>query len=135
MNKFDILYMDIAKIISAMSYSKRSKVGCVIVKDNNIISFGWNGMPHGFENCCEDENNVTYDEVVHSEENAICKAANKGISLDNATIYVTLSPCTHCAKLIIQSGIKNVIYLEEYRSNKPIEFLKKCNINVRKYDN
>lgn len=133
MNKFDILYMDIAKIIAAMSYSKRSKVGCVIVKDNNIISFGWNGMPHGFENCCEDENNVTYNEVIHAEENAICKAARQGISLNDATLYLTLSPCPHCSKLIIQSGIKRVVYLEEYRISKSIEFLKKCNIIIHKY--
>ncbi len=135
MNKFDNLYMDIAIRISQMSFSNRSKVGAVIVKENNIVAFGWNGMPSGFSNSCEDENNNTHDEVIHAEENAICKAAKQGISLKDSTLYLTLSPCPHCAKLIIQSGIKNVIYLEEYRINKWIEFLKECNINVRHYDN
>lgn len=133
MNKFDYLYMDIALRVSEMSYSNRSKVGCVIVKDNNIVAFGWNGTPNGFDNRCEDENNNTIDEVIHSEENAICKAARQGISLNDSTIYLTLSPCPNCAKLIIQSGIKRVVYYEEYRINKSIEFLKKCNIEVEKY--
>jgi dCMP deaminase len=133
MNKFDYLYMDIALRVSEMSYSNRSKVGCVIVKDNNIVAFGWNGTPNGFDNRCEDENYNTIDEVIHSEENAICKAARQGISLNDSTIYLTLSPCPNCAKLIIQSGIKRVVYYEEYRINKSIEFLKKCNIDVEKY--
>lgn len=133
MNKFDNLYMDIAKRISSMSFSKRSKVGCVIIKDNNIVAFGWNGMPSGFDNSCEDENNNTFDEVIHAEENAICKAALQGISLNGATLYLTMSPCPHCSKLILQSGIKRVVYLEEYRITKSIEFLKKCNIEIIKY--
>lgn len=132
MNKFDNLYMDIAKRVAKMSYSLRSQVGCVIVKDNNIVAFGWNGMPRGFDNHCEDENNNTYDEVIHSEENAICKAARQGISLDGATIYLTHSPCSHCAKLIVQSGIKTVYYAEEYRITKSLEFLDKCGVVVIK---
>jgi dCMP deaminase len=89
-------------------------------------------MPHGFDNHCEDENNNTFDEVIHSEENAICKAVRQGISLDGATLYLTLSPCPHCSKLIIQSGIKRVIYLEEYRISKSLEFLEKCGVVVIK---
>lgn len=133
MNKFDKLYMDIVIRVSQMSYSNRSKVGCVIVKDNNIISFGWNGTPNGFDNNCEDKNNTTIPEVIHSEENAICKAARAGISIIESTMYLTLSPCFNCSKLIIQSGIRRVVYLEEYRNIESIDFLKNCNIIVEKY--
>lgn len=131
-DKFDRLYMDIAYRISEMSYSKRSRVGSIIVKDDNIIAFGWNGTPKGFDNCCEDEHNNTLNEVIHAEENAICKAAYQGISLKNSTIYLTLSPCHHCARLIIQSGIKRVIYAEDYRIITSLELLKICGIEVIK---
>jgi len=133
MHKFDILYMDIAKRIAEMSFSSRSKVGCVIVKGDNIIAFGWNGMPRGYPNECE-TNNITHDEVIHAEENAICKAARQGIPLNGATLYITLSPCQHCSKLILQSGIKKVIYLEEYRINTSISFLTDCNVDVSKFE-
>lgn len=132
-SKFDVLYMDIAKRISEMSYSTRSKVGAVIVKNKNIIAFGWNGTPYGFDNCCEYENGNTKNEVIHAEENAIAKAANIGISINGASMYVTLSPCIGCSKLIIQSGISEVIYLEEYRINEAISFLEKCQVKIRKF--
>lgn len=133
MNK-DNLYMDIAIRISEMSYSLRKKVGSVLVKDNNILSFGWNGMPNGFENICEDRDGNTKSEVIHSEINVISKLAKIGISCNEATLYITLSPCFDCAKAIYQSGIKKVIYLEEYRDAKPVEFLKKCGIEILKFE-
>jgi dCMP deaminase len=132
-SKFDVLYMDIAQRISEMSYSTRSKVGALIVKNKNIIAFGWNGTPYGFDNCCEDENGKTKNEVIHAEENAIAKAANIGISISGSVMYTTLSPCIGCSKLIIQSGISEVIYLEEYRINDAISFLEKCHVKIRKF--
>jgi dCMP deaminase len=102
------------------------------VKDGNVISFGYNGTPAGMDNGCE-ENNVTKDEVIHAEMNAILKAAKSGNAVDGSTLYLSLSPCKNCCKLIVQSGIKRVVYLEEYRDLSPIEFLSKF-IQVEKYD-
>ena len=121
--------MTLAEHISSASYAERKKVGCVIVKDNNIISFGYNGTPHGFNNICE-ENNITKKEVIHAESNAITKCAKSTLSSLDSDMYVTLMPCVECAKLIIQSGIKNVYYRESYRDLSGIELLKKSNINV-----
>ena len=104
----------------------------MLVKDGNVISFGYNGTPAGMDNGCE-ENNVTKDEVIHAEMNAILKAAKSGNAVDGSTLYLSLSPCQNCCKLIIQSGIKRVVYLEGYRDLKPIEFLSKF-IQVEKYD-
>ena len=121
-----------------MSYCKIKKVGCVIVKDNRIIINSWNGTITSEGNCCEIENDdgkiVTKNTVVHAEANALSYAARKGISVNNATLYVTLSPCYECSKIIIQSGIKTVIYDEEYRIKDAIEFLRKANIEVIKYE-
>jgi dCMP deaminase len=133
MDKKDNMYMDIAIRVSEMSYSTRKKVGAVLVKDNNILSFGWNGMPTGFDNCCE-IGDVTNPEVIHAEMNVIAKLAKAGISCNNSTLYITLSPCFDCAKNVYQAGISKVIYLEEYRDTKPIEFLKKCNVEVVKME-
>ena len=130
--KLDKVYLNIAKEISSLSYCKRSKVGAVIVKDDNIISFGYNGTPAGVDNCCERED-VTVAEVIHAEMNAILKAAKSGYSVDNSTLYLTLSPCVDCAKLILQSGIKRVLYLEAYRKTDGVDFLKKF-IDISQYN-
>ena len=130
--KLDKTFINIAKEIGSLSHCTRSKVGAVLVKDGNVISFGYNGTPAGMDNGCE-ENNVTKDEVIHAEMNAILKAAKSGNAVDGSTLYLSLSPCQNCCKLIIQSGIKRVVYLEGYRDLKPIEFLSKF-IQVEKYD-
>jgi len=130
--KLDKVYLNIAKEISSLSYCKRSKVGAVIVKDDNIISFGYNGTPAGVDNCCERED-VTVAEVIHAEMNAILKAAKSGYSVDNSTLYLTLSPCVDSAKLILQSGIKRVLYLETYRKTDGVDFLKKF-IDISQYN-
>jgi len=130
--KLDKTFINIAKEIGSLSYCTRSKVGAVLVKDGNVISFGYNGTPAGMDNGCE-ENNVTKDEVIHAEMNAILKAAKSGNAVDGSTLYLSLSPCKNCCKLIVQSGIKRVVYLEEYRDLSPIEFLSKF-IEVEKYE-
>ena len=111
--------MDLAVRVSLMSHAKRAKVGAIVVKDNNIISFGWNGMPKGFANNCEIYNettSVTRPEVIHAEQNCIAKLAKSGHSSDGATLYVTLAPCSTCATSLIQSGIKRVVYKSTYRT-------------------
>lgn len=130
--KLDKVFINIAKEVSTLSYCVRSKVGAVIVIDGNIVSFGFNGSPKGMNNCCEDKNNVTFPYVIHAESNAIIKAAKSGMSMKGGTLYLTLSPCLDCSKLILQSEIKRVVYLEEYRDKSGIEFLKKF-IKVEKY--
>lgn len=130
--KLDEVFINIAKEVGTLSYCTRSKVGAVLVKDGNVISFGYNGTPAGMDNTCE-ENDVTKDEVIHAEMNAILKAAKSGNAVDGSTLYLSLSPCQNCCKLIIQSGIKRVVYLEGYRDLKPIEFLSKF-IQVEKHD-
>uniref|UniRef100_UPI0040273628 dCMP deaminase family protein n=1 Tax=Candidatus Cryptobacteroides bacterium TaxID=3085639 RepID=UPI0040273628 len=115
MKKFDRSYLRMAQIWAENSYCKRRKVGALLVKNNMIISDGYNGTPSGFENICEDENGVTKPYVLHAEANAITKVAKSGNSSEDATLYVTASPCIECAKLIIQAGIKRVVYRDEYR--------------------
>ena len=128
--KFISLYINIADLISKMSYSLRNKVGCIIVKNNNILSFGYNGTPTGFDNCCEIDENTTKSEVIHSEMNAIAKAASEGISIKDSIVFITLSPCFDCAKALIQCKIKEIYYLDEYRITEPIQMLQKANIKV-----
>jgi len=126
------IYMNIAHEISKMSKAVRSQVGAIIVKNRNIISYGFNGTPHGFDNCCEHKETFkSLPEVLHAESNAITKAAKSGFSTDGADIYVTMSPCFECAKLIIQSGIKNVYYNYAYTDTSGLDLLKKTNINVK----
>lgn len=149
--KLDETFMNIAKEVSKLSYCVRTKVGAVIVKGDNIISMGYNGMPSGMDNCCEEKDymppatsawidNVediwtkrddigqyrleTKREVLHAESNAILKAAKTGVSTNESTLYLTMSPCIDCSKLIIQSGIKRVVYLEEYRDISGLAFIK-----------
>lgn len=131
--QFDKSYLDMARVWAQNSYCKRRQVGALIVKDRMIISDGYNGTPCGFENVCEDENGVTKPYVLHAEANAITKVAQSGNSSKDATLYVTASPCMECAKLIIQSGIKRVVYLDEYRIMDGVELLKKAGIEVCHY--
>ena len=128
--KYDKAYLRIAKEWGNLSYCQRKKVGAIIVKDKMIISDGYNGTPSGFENCCEDEDNVTKWYVLHAEANAILKVARSTQSCEDATLYITLSPCKDCSKLIHQSGIKRVVYLEEYKDTSGVDFLKKAGIEV-----
>jgi len=127
----DLRYLRMARIWAENSYCQRRKVGALVVKDKMIISDGYNGTPSGFENVCEDENNVTHPYVLHAEANAITKLARSSNNSDGATLYVTASPCIECAKLIIQSGIKRVIYAEKYRLTDGIDLLERANIEVK----
>jgi dCMP deaminase len=123
-----------ADIWAQNSYCKRRKVGALIVKEKMIISDGYNGTPSGFENVCEDENNVTKPYVLHAEANAITKVAKSSNSSENATLYVTSSPCMECAKLIIQAGIKRVVFTESYRVEDGIQLLKRANIEIKQVE-
>ena len=132
-NKQEILdrrYMRMAEIWAENSYCNRRKVGALIVKDKMIISDGYNGTPAGFENICEDDNGITKPYVLHAEENKKKKIARSSNSSEGATLYVTASPCIECAKLIIQSGIKRVVYAEKYRLEDGLELLKRANIEL-----
>ena len=126
----DRRYMRMAAIWAENSYCNRRKVGVLIVKNQMIISDGYNGTPAGFENVCEDENGLTKPYVLHAEANAITKIARSNNSSEGATLYVTASPCIECAKLIIQAGIRRVVYAEKYRLEDGIELLKRANIEV-----
>ena len=130
----DRRYARMAQIWAENSYCVRRKVGALVVKDNMIISDGYNGTPTGFENICEDENNVSKPYVLHAEANAITKLARSSNSSDGAILYVTASPCIECAKLIIQSGIKRVIYTEQYRLTDGVDLLKRAGIEVEYMD-
>ncbi|WP_209319751.1 dCMP deaminase family protein [Ancylomarina longa] len=129
-DRLDRRYLKMAKIWAENSYCKRRQVGALLVKDKMIISDGYNGTPSGFENICEDENYKTKPYVLHAEANAITKVAKSSNSSENATLYVTASPCIECAKLIIQAGIVRVIYSEEYHSSEGIELLKRADIDL-----
>lgn len=126
----DKRYIRMASIWAENSYCTRRQVGALIVKDKMIISDGYNGTPSGFENICEDENGLTKPYVLHAEANAITKIARSSNSSDGATMYVTASPCIECAKLIIQAGIKRVVYSEKYRLEDGLNLLKRANIEV-----
>ncbi|TDO02830.1 deoxycytidylate deaminase [Sunxiuqinia elliptica] len=126
----DQRYLKMANIWAQNSYCKRRQVGAILVKDKMIISDGYNGTPSGFENICEDENNKTKPYVLHAEANAITKVAKSNNSSDGATLYVTSSPCLECAKLIIQAGIKRVVFTDNYRLEDGISLLKRANIEV-----
>ncbi len=126
----DRRYARMALIWAENSYCERRKVGALVVKNNMIISDGYNGTPTGFENICEDENNMSKPYVLHAEANAITKLARSSNSSEGATLYVTASPCIECAKLIIQSGITRVIYTEQYRLTDGVDLLKRAGIEV-----
>ena len=128
--RLDCRYLRMARIWAENSYCKRRQVGALVVKNKMIISDGYNGTPSGFENCCEDDNNITKPYVLHAEANAITKLARSSNNSDGATLYVTASPCIECAKLIIQAGIKRVVYGAHYRLEDGIRLLERANIEV-----
>ena len=151
-NRHIDLYMDLATRIALMSYAVRLKVGSVIVKNNSIISFGWNGMPSGWDNTCEyvadvhpgdpryDYNNFskelkTKEEVLHAESNALAKIASSTESSEGSTMFCTHAPCLQCAKLIYQSGIQTLYYKNTYRDQAGLDFLEKSKVNVIRYNN
>ena len=130
LNKYDRAYLRIAREWGQLSYCVRKKVGAIIVKDRMIISDGYNGTPSGFENCCEDEENLTKWYVLHAEANAILKVARSTQSCEGATLYITMSPCKDCSKLIHQSGIKRVVYQQSYKDSSGIDFLTRAGVTV-----
>lgn len=130
LQKYDKAYLRIAKEWGQLSYCQRKKVGAIIVKDKMIISDGYNGTPSGFENCCEDEEGTTKWYVLHAEANAILKVAKSTQSCDGATLYITMSPCKDCSKLIHQSGIVRVVYQNGYKDLAGIDFLKRAGVEV-----
>lgn len=134
MEKFDHSYLQMAAIWAKNSYCKRRQVGALLVKDRMIISDGYNGTPSGFENNCEDENGATKPYVLHAEANAITKIAKSGNNSLDATMYVTAAPCLECAKLIIQAGIRRVVYRDEYRLTDGIDLLRRAGIEVEKVE-
>lgn len=129
-NKFDIAYLKMALEWAKLSYCKRKQVGALIVKDRMIISDGYNGTPSGFENNCEDEANNTKWFVLHAEANAILKIAKSTQSCEGATLYLTMSPCKECSKLILQSGIVRLVYIDAYSDNDGLDFLKSAQIEI-----
>jgi len=133
-DKIDHLYLRMAKVWSENSHCKRNQVGCLIVKDRQIISDGYNGTPSGFSNECEDCDNKTLPTVLHAEANAISKIAKSTNSSDGATLYVTLSPCFDCAKLIIQAGIKRIVYSEVYRNTDSFKLFAEAGIEIKRIE-
>lgn len=134
-NKKDSIYLEMASVWSKNSHCNRMKVGCLIVKDKSIISDGYNGSPTGFPNICENAENITLPYVLHAEANAITKLAKGTQSSEGSSLYVTLSPCYECSKLIIQSGIKRVVFSEVYRKPESLSFLVEANIEIVKFSN
>lgn len=130
MNKFDKAYLKMAQEWAKLSYCKRKQVGALIVKDRMIISDGYNGTPSGFENCCEDSDGKTHWYVLHAEANPILKLAASTQSAKGATLYLTLSPCKECSKLILQAGITRLVYINEYSDDDGISFLRNHNIEI-----
>ena len=134
LNKYDRAYLRIAKEWSLLSYCKRKQVGAIIVRDRMIISDGYNGTPSGFENCCEDNDGLTNWYVLHAEANAILKVARSTQTCEGATLYITLSPCKECSKLIHQSGIKRVVFQTGYKDTSGIDFLVKAGVIVEQIE-
>ena len=128
--RYDLAYLKMAQTWGELSYCKRRKVGALIVKDKMIISDGYNGTPSGFENTCEDDDNYTKWYVLHAEANAILKVAGSTQSCKGSTLYITLSPCKECSKLIHQSGITRLVYSKKYKDSSGLEFLKKAGVEI-----
>lgn len=133
-NKVDRLYLKMAKVWAENSHCKRSQVGCLIVSNRQIISDGYNGTPSGFPNNCEDCDNNTLPTVLHAEANAITKIAKSTNSAEGSTLYVTLSPCFDCAKLIIQAGIKRIVYSEVYRKTDSFKLFEEAGIEIKQME-
>lgn len=128
--RYDKAYLRMATSWAKLSHCKRKQVGALIVKDDMIISDGYNGTPSGFDNCCEDDNGETHWYVLHAEANAILKVAKSTNNARGATLYLTLSPCKDCSKLILQAGIKRVVYVNEYKDAEGVDFLEAAGINI-----
>jgi len=133
--RYDKAYLRMAATWAELSHCHRKKVGALIVKDGMIISDGYNGTPSGFDNCCEDENGNTHWYVLHAEANAMTKVAKSSHNCDGATLYITLSPCKDCSKLIVQSGINRVVYVQAYKDQSGIEFLESAGVKVEQIEN
>ena len=133
--RYDRAYLRMATEWAKLSYCERRQVGAIIVKNNIIIADGFNGTPSGFENCCEDSNGKTHWYVLHAEANAILKLAKSNNRGQNSTLYITLSPCKDCSKLILQAGIKRVVYINGYKDSEGIDFLSKSGIEVVQIEN
>jgi dCMP deaminase len=140
-HKIDVAYIKMAQVWAELSHATRKKVGALIVKNNTIISDGFNGTPSGFENECEEavcNDDGSFREyktkwyVLHAESNALAKVAKSTQSSEGATLYITYSPCTDCSKLILQAGIKRVVYLEEYRDTNGLDFLRRAGVEIKK---
>ncbi len=129
-HKYDKAYLRMAQEWAKLSHCKRKQVGAIIVKERMIISDGFNGSPTGFDNCCEDKEGKTNWYVLHAEANAILKVASSTQSCNNSTLYITLSPCKDCSKLILQSGIKRVVYAKAYKDDSGLQFLEKAGIEL-----
>ena len=136
MNKYDETMLATAKLFGELSYCTKAKVGAIIAKDGRILATGYNGTVSGHDNCCEIEIDgvlKTSPFTVHAEQNVISYCSKNGISTDGATMYITLSPCQLCAKLIVQAGIKRVVFLDLYKDTSGLKFLKDCNIEILKW--
>ena len=132
--KYDTAYLKMALEWAKLSHCKRKKVGALIVKNRMIISDGYNGTPSGFNNCCEDKYGKTKWHVLHAEANAILKTASSAHNCNNATLYLTMSPCKECSKLVYQSGIKRVVYISKYKDTTGIDFLKEAGVEIVEFD-
>lgn len=133
--RYDRAYLRMAKTWSELSHCARKQVGAIIVKDGMIISDGYNGAPSGFDNCCENEKGETHWYVLHAEANAILKVAKSTHNCSGATLYLTLSPCRDCSKLVVQSGIKRVVFINSYKDTSGVDFLKEAGIEVEQIEN
>ncbi|PJA07537.1 MAG: CMP deaminase [Flavobacteriales bacterium CG_4_10_14_0_2_um_filter_32_8] len=133
--RYDSAYLKMALEWAKLSYCKRKQVGALIVKDKMIISDGYNGAPTGFDNCCEDENEKTHWYVLHAEANAMMRVAKSTHNSNGATLYITLSPCKECSKLILQAGIKRVVFIDIYKDDSGLDFLKEAGIELTQIKN
>lgn len=132
--RYDKAYLRMAKSWAKLSHCKRKQVGALIVKDDMIISDGYNGAPSGFDNCCEDESGDTHWYVLHAEANAILKVAKSTNNAKGATLYLTLSPCKDCSKLILQAGIKRLVFIKQYKDSSGVDFLRSAGIEIIKIE-
>lgn len=131
--RYDSLYVDLANRIAQMSYAVKRQVGAIAVKNNNILSFGFNGTPAGFLNTCEDSHGKTLPWVIHAEANLVSKAAAEGLSLRGSTVYITTAPCDNCALLLIQAGVERVVFDDYYKTDSGISYLNDSGIQVTKH--
>lgn len=133
-NKFDNLWMNIAHEFAMQSHDKRAKVGAVIVKDDRVVSNGWNGTPPGDDNTCQDEDGVTKPDVIHAEMNALLKAARSGVATQGSTMYCTFSPCVPCSRAMRVAGITRLVYTHLYRNGEGADYLEKHGIDVTRHE-